>query len=1506
MSKLKSSTLKSILASASVAAITLGSSSAFAATLTTNVGNNVAYTNNAGNWNPAALPGAGDNLVLGSASADITLNSGGDRAFGTFGFGAFGNVNRSLGIGDTSSYSFTDMVNGGANITVNANFMAAGSLTIGNTRAAIYDVQFIHADGTLTVTTGNIHDVTGSDGENIGTLNINGTTTVGGKIGNGAANPVKQVNVGNGAALSVTGATNSVGVSIAGTGNLTANGGLRAAKVAFGTSNSTLTLTAGQTLNVTTGTTGAGVITAGGNVTFIGNYGSLTESKAGTNTLTSITLAGNATLGSGGNGATIVTDRISDGGSLTLTVAENSFITTTGAKGIGANALASIVINNTKTLTLGAGTIVYSTIDAANADNGTLVISSGVEGGFVSLNGEVGQTNALAQITVNQGVTLYLGESVKATNTTLSGIINTTLLIESNITFGEDSGVLYANDGSLIIGNINFANKGAYINFSNSAATITGNIDGDSANANSNGNIAVIGAANGVPANVGTVTGSIGTNGAIGNVYIGFNSSNSAVANTTRATLAVSGNVNVTSLKFAGSTSTLTASGSSVKISSTTGAGNILLNRADSINFSGNVGSASTPLTSFQWDNGTARLLNISNATKIYANTIGGTHAGSTLKVYSDLTLGGTVNANANTSFGDEVTLSLADGTVYNSTIDGGGHGSLVVLAPAIEPATGVILNSPVGVGSSMNTIIIQNGARLTANANVSVNDGVTFLGTGLFNLGENTLTGSVNLVAGSVLSVAGIGNVTGAVTNNGVNRGTVTRAGGNTGAIGVEGSRLFSINLSGDVAVNQNIFASVINITGGTTTVNANIGSNAANSEASVFLSNGAGLSVSAGKQVSGPVSGNGSLTIAGDPSTSVIGAINIAGSLYLNSAGSITNYVSTTSLVNLSHDLTVANGGNFTALCVCIAGDKTFTADTGSTVTITDARGIYGDGTYQPNQGGKLPQLGSAGNILAQAFPNPAGKNQTYQASGDYYITKFYIGTNAILDTSTSGLNLNGGLALAGGATLTLGSQTLSVTGNSQVLGLIFVNTTADANGNLGNIASGGGTQLTGKDIIVNITNKTVLPDGTKNLFSKVDGKANVTITGGGLNTFTYNADGTVTIGQNHAAAAAAASSLTSSGHSGAATIVSNAQALSDAASFAAEVANAFEEGESEIVDLLSSSVEEILDSAASSMSSGLVQKTTEAVSSRLSIQAPSASTSVTKKSKAGTSSGQEDNREYGVWTQGFVGLAKQKTKGMSVGYKTNYYGGLVGIDTPISETDIVGGALLYSDSVLKTANKGYANKAKSKSAILSLYGIHDFSNNWYVSAIGAFGNSWIISKNKKYSNGVGSVSTGKYSSRFASLDVGAEYHYDITESINFIPEARLRVLVSKNQNYKEKGGAYNRTVKSKTGATFEGVLGALISTRTEYKNHEIMPSLHSRLFQHLGGKNQKISVNLDGLQVPISTKAKPRNKTIFNIGGDLNVKSRMIEYGVGYDIDLAKKYMAQTGTLKLRVNL
>lgn len=58
-------------------------------------------------------------------------------------------------------------------------------------------------------------------------------------------------------------------------------------------------------------------------------------------------------------------------------------------------------------------------------------------------------------------------------------------------------------------------------------------------------------------------------------------------------------------------------------------------------------------------------------------------------------------------------------------------------------------------------------------------------------------------------------------------------------------------------------------------------------------------------------------------------------------------------------------------------------------------------------------------------------------------------------------------------------------------------------------------------------------------------------------------------------------------------------------------------------------------------------------------------------------------------------------------------------------------------------------------------------------------------------------------------------------------------------------------------------------------------------------------------DGMGVPFINRPDNAAKTLYNLGASISAKRGKMEYSLGYDAYLAKKYTAHLGMLKLKVN-
>jgi outer membrane autotransporter protein len=102
---------------------------------------------------------------------------------------------------------------------------------------------------------------------------------------------------------------------------------------------------------------------------------------------------------------------------------------------------------------------------------------------------------------------------------------------------------------------------------------------------------------------------------------------------------------------------------------------------------------------------------------------------------------------------------------------------------------------------------------------------------------------------------------------------------------------------------------------------------------------------------------------------------------------------------------------------------------------------------------------------------------------------------------------------------------------------------------------------------------------------------------------------------------------------------------------------------------------------------------------------------------------------------------------------------------------------------------------------------------------------------------------------------------------------------------------------TVSKKSVDKIEGIIGGRASFASQVKEVLLMPEVH-------GFVNYK-APRIEARLAPMPTKASKPEKTFVNLGTSLTIKYRMMEYGFGYDANLAKKYVGHQGSIKIRVN-
>ena len=331
----------------------------------------------------------------------------------------------------------------------------------------------------------------------------------------------------------------------------------------------------------------------------------------------------------------------------------------------------------------------------------------------------------------------------------------------------------------------------------------------------------------------------------------------------------------------------------------------------------------------------------------------------------------------------------------------------------------------------------------------------------------------------------------------------------------------------------------------------------------------------------------------------------------------------------------------------------------------------------------------------------------------------------------------------------------------------------------------------------------------------------------------------------------------------------------------------------------------VSDAIETASGAVSMGLSQRMTNLAGSQ---GTPVQSRTVASSDAAmsGINAG-DDHARFGAWVSPFFGKTTQKERKGAAGYKSDSYGASFGFDTRANDDMIIGGAITVANNEMKHKNFKSGDKTKINSMLFSIYGMQQITDSWFAHGVATFGSNDVKNSEKRVS-GLTTYDTvsGKYTSMSFNGEAMFGYNF-LTEQVTFTPMAGLRYSRVNDGGYKETGSTtgQNLDVNTKASNKLEVVAGARVAGGTFGMNGmTVTPEVHGFINHDIIGKNPKQTLGLAGTN-GLAVKSNKPVKTTFNVGLGVNVAYNMMEYGAGYDAEIATKRLGHQGTLKLRVN-
>jgi outer membrane autotransporter protein len=292
------------------------------------------------------------------------------------------------------------------------------------------------------------------------------------------------------------------------------------------------------------------------------------------------------------------------------------------------------------------------------------------------------------------------------------------------------------------------------------------------------------------------------------------------------------------------------------------------------------------------------------------------------------------------------------------------------------------------------------------------------------------------------------------------------------------------------------------------------------------------------------------------------------------------------------------------------------------------------------------------------------------------------------------------------------------------------------------------------------------------------------------------------------------------------------------------------------------------------------------------------------------SGMSAGDDIDR-FGVWATPFYSKSKQKkrtgTSGFK-GFKAESYGGTFGFDTKANDDMILGIAFSAMNTDIKHTNFKSGDKTKISSYLVSVYGQHQFTNNWFGQGVFSMGSSNVNNKeHRRVSDTKLAIAEGKYSSMSFAAEILGGYNHLVNNQFVVTPMFGLNYNRINDGSYNEFGaeaGPQLMEVTKRASQKLDIVGGIKLTAMPSIINGiTLTPEAHAFIRHDVIGKGAKVNAKIPGMDLP-SEKAKLQ-KTFYNVGASLNAAYGAMDYGIFADANFADKYVGVQGALKLRVN-
>ena len=364
----------------------------------------------------------------------------------------------------------------------------------------------------------------------------------------------------------------------------------------------------------------------------------------------------------------------------------------------------------------------------------------------------------------------------------------------------------------------------------------------------------------------------------------------------------------------------------------------------------------------------------------------------------------------------------------------------------------------------------------------------------------------------------------------------------------------------------------------------------------------------------------------------------------------------------------------------------------------------------------------------------------------------------------------------------------------------------------------------------------------------------------------------------------------------------------------SLAQDAIKVFAEGGAEKVNEMSDRITESAGNAASTTLQAIGERHASTFTSFGGFGAPAGSTGSTRSSAdlhteegAGVAAGSGIYDRFGVWGSVNAGSAVQKKRKGSDGFRSISDAIILGADTMINDKTSIGVAVANAMNRIKYKDASSGNKTSATSWIASLYGNHQFHDNWFVRGSVLFNRTHINNKNRRVITGGYGIAKSKYNFLSYGGEVNVGYVHRFSNDIIATPSIGARVLHNNKISYSEAGNTNqnNKNIVQKAMNNYSALAGISVAKTIARNNIDFTPEAHANFQYGINTKTPKGSfvsaLSPNSTTNFVGNKAAALNSTY---GLSLTGSNDRIEAGISGDVTIASKYVGYQGALKLKV--